>query len=66
MESHTVAKPANSSSEERRKRKRNLVIRFNDAEREMLDRVAADRSMTVSDLVRYLVRREDERARRRR
>jgi hypothetical protein len=66
MESHTRTKPPKRSSEENRKRKRNLVIRFNDSEREMLDRVASDRSMTVSELVRYLVRREDEKAARQR
>jgi hypothetical protein len=60
-----LPKRAKRATEETRKRTRNLVIRFNDAEREMLDRVAAGKSMSVSELVRYLVRREDEAARRR-
>ena len=43
-----------------RTRQRNLVIRLNDLEREMLDRVAEREGMSASETVRYLVRRADE------
>jgi hypothetical protein len=58
-------KRAKRATEENRKRKRNLVIRFNDAERAMLDEVAAAKTMTVSEWVRYAVRRDYEAGRRR-
>ena len=44
-----------------RTRQRNLVIRLNDRERDMLDVVATREAMSASETVRWLVRREYDR-----
>ena len=60
MESRSRKKTTANGPEERRTRTRNLVIRFNDGEREMLDVVAVRMHLNVSETVRHHVRREFE------
>ncbi len=42
-----------------RTRERNLVIRLNDKERDAMDRVAKRLGMSLSETVRYLIRRAE-------
>jgi hypothetical protein len=55
------AKRLQSAPAVRRTRTRNLVIRVNDREREMLAAVSEREQMSVSEAVRWLIRREYER-----
>jgi uncharacterized protein (DUF1778 family) len=50
------------SHEPNRQRTRNLVIRLNDYEREALERAAERRGMSISGVVRFLVRQDEDKA----
>ena len=50
------------SQEPNRARTKNLVIRLNDYERDALDRAAERYGMSISGVVRFLIRQDEEKA----
>lgn len=55
-----VTKKKKTPAAPQRSRSRNLVIRLNDKERDAMERVSKRIGMSLSETVRYLIRRAEE------